>query len=63
MLDSDKKKEYREFISSDIHILENFTDIEICCESDLYDAHDEMEHLLDDMDEEDIADFCINYYR
>ena len=63
MQDSDKKQEYREFIISDIHILENFTDIEICCEDDLYDAHSEMDQMLDDMDEEDIADFCMNYYQ
>ncbi|MBR1738775.1 MAG: hypothetical protein IJ737_00625 [Ruminococcus sp.] len=63
MQDSDKKQEYREFIISDIHILEIFTDIEICCEGDLSDAHSEMNQMLDDMDEEDIADFCMNYYQ
>ena len=52
----------REFLISDTHILENFTDIEICCAKDLVDAHEKLDRLLSEADLDEVEKYCREYY-
>ena len=60
--EEERLEKVREFLTSDTHILENFTDIEICCEKDLDDAHKELERLLSEMGLDELEKNCNEYY-
>ena len=61
--EDERLEKVREFLTSDTHILENFTDIEICCEKDLDDAHKELERLLSETDLDELEKYCNEYYE
>ena len=43
------KEKLREFIYDDYHRLEDFSDIEVCCEDDLEIAEDRVDNALDNL--------------
>lgn len=48
----------KEYITSDTHKLEDYSDIEICCDADYNDAYEKMETRIKCSTDEELEDFC-----
>lgn len=48
----------RDYITSDTHKLEDYSDIEICCEADRKDALELMDKRIDNSNDIELENFC-----
>lgn len=48
----------RDYITSDTHKLEDYSDIEICCEADRKDALELMDRRIDNSSDTELENFC-----
>lgn len=48
----------RDYITSDIHKLEDYSDIEICCEADKIDALRIMDFRINNSSDTELENFC-----
>ena len=52
------EQKVKDYILSDDHNLEDYSDIEICCIGDYDDAYEEMETRIKYSTDEELEDFC-----
>lgn len=48
----------KDYITYDDHRLEDYSDIEICCRDDYYDALELMDERVENSTDEELEDFC-----
>lgn len=52
------EQKVKEYITSDDHRLEDYSDIEICCKRDYGDAYALMDERVEHSTDEELMDFC-----